>query len=154
MSEQPTLTVKSGSIPIPNKNTIKDILQSRMKAITLRAWGLAYVEYYPSIAKKTGRLRVGFNKAGQITIQSQSRGGGHQFTIARNEVMSRWVKEVPYAEHHQEVGPTGLSYYKRPTTEGTKPFKWAEFQPILKKHVKQSLRQEIQQIGMELRRGS
>ena len=120
----------------------------RMSAI--QGWANAYGEYYRLVAKDKGRLRIGFNKAGRLTITSQR--GSHEIRFNRDEVYAKWISNVPYAEHHQEVGPTGLDYYKMPTTPGTKPFKWKEFKPVLQKHNKMAFKERMQQAGL-MRRG-
>jgi len=121
-----------------------------LRTAALTGWARAYGDYHGTIAEDTGAMKIGFNKAGRLVITTQR--GTQEFRFARSEVYARWIQQVHYAEHHQEVGPTGLSYYKQPSRAGTKPFVWNDFKPFLTRHSRAALREQLQINGLEVRR--
>ena len=143
MANEPILT--SGTFR-GTRSQYLALLKSILRPATLKAWARAYGEYYGLIAKKTGALRIGFNRAGRMAINSQA--GTHEFRVAKERVYANWTRNVNYAQYHQETGPTGLSSYRDPNTPGTKPFVWNDFKPVLAKHSKIAIREYLQQSGL------
>ena len=147
LADQPILT--SGTFKGTREQYIA-LLKSVLRPATLKAWARAYGEYYELIAKDTGALRIGFNRAGRMAINSQR--GTHEFRISKERVYANWTSRVNYAQYHQETGPTGNTSYRDPSTPGTKPFVWNDFKPVLAKHSKIAVREYLQQAGLMVRK--
>ena len=129
------------------KAQFQDLLKSVLRPATLKAWAWSYSDYFQTIAKETGALRIGFNRAGRMAINSQL--GTHEFVVQKDRVYANWTRNVHYAQYHQETGPTGKSSYRQPTTAGTKPFVWEDFKPILVANTKKAVREKLQQAGLK-----
>jgi hypothetical protein len=105
-------------------------------------------QYQHKIALQYGALREGFGTAVMQTIRRQK--GNLRISVSPGEVYSRLANRVSYAEHHLEVGPTGLPHYKDPTTPGTEPIKWRKFKAILVPTVQAAIKLEVQKKGIRM----
>ena len=107
-------------------------------------------EYEDKIALKDGFLRRFFRSVGLDIINSQR--GARNIRFSVGEIYSRLVSKLPYAEHHLEIGPTGLQFYIKPTAGGTAPIKSAIFMPILQVETQDAFLKQLQIEGLKIKR--
>lgn len=113
-------------------------------------WNKMTDRYSEQIALKTGAMRRTFSNVGLDIVDSQRGFQNIRFSVA--EIYSRMVSSLPYSEHHLEVGPTGLSFYIKPTTKGTEPIMSAKFIPILVQETQNEFLRQLRIRGLQVRR--
>ena len=99
------------------------------------------------MAKDTGRLRNAIRKDLNAQLQAQRGQTKIKLTLSRNRLQQR----VPYAKYHWREGPTGLTYYKDPTTPDTAPIKPEKFMSGYVKRFVQYIRPELLKEGLDIR---
>lgn len=131
-------------------DTLENKVIRAAKSAALIGWNEMVDQYLSLIARKTGALRTAFRSVGLDIINRQL--GARRINFSVQEIYSRLVNKLSYAEHHLEVGPTGDEFYFKPTTDGTQPIKSAIFIPILNREAQAAFLRQLQVEGIQVRR--
>ena len=75
-----------------------------------------------TVALDTGALRNAIESVLTKQVNEQASQGTMTLVLREKDVSAL----IDYAEFHWDTGPTGLSFYKKATTPGTKPIKAQE----------------------------